>query len=74
MNKMLQCLPFNWIQEIVNLAAEWIVVVDRDGKVLYMNESYCKFVDRDPDEVIGMDVQDVIENSRMHFVAKNRAG
>lgn len=70
MNKMLQCLPFNWIQEIVNLAAEWIVVVDRDGKVLYMNESYCKFVDRDPDEVIGMDVQDVIENSRMHLVAK----
>ncbi len=70
MNKMLQNLPFNWIQEIINLATEWIVVVNREGKVLYMNESYCEFVGRTSDEVIGMDVQDVIENSRMHIVAK----
>lgn len=70
MNNRLQRLPFNWIQEIINLATEWIVVVDLDGKIIYMNESYCEFVSRTADEVIGMDVQDVIENSRMHLVVK----
>jgi transcriptional regulator with PAS, ATPase and Fis domain len=70
MNRMLKSLPFSWIQEIIDLATEWIVVVDRDGKILYMNESYCEFVGRSADEVIGMDVEDVIENSRMRLVAK----
>ncbi|PFH87927.1 sigma 54-interacting transcriptional regulator [Bacillus sp. AFS088145] len=70
MNSMLESLPFEWISEIINLATEWIVVVNREGKVLYMNESYCEFVGRSADEVIGMPVEDVIENSRMHIVAK----
>lgn len=70
MSTLLRNLPIDWMEEILDLAAEWIVVVDLDGKIVYMNESYCEFVGKTGESVIGMDVQDVIENSRMHIVAK----
>ena len=46
------------------------VVVDRHGFVTYMNNSYCHFLNREKDSVIGQHVTDVIENSRMHIVAE----
>ncbi|WP_406945202.1 sigma-54 interaction domain-containing protein [Halobacillus sp. SY10] len=46
-----------------------IVVVDREGCISYMNESYCRFIDVDQTTVKGKHVTDVIENTRMHIVA-----
>ncbi|MCD5324529.1 MULTISPECIES: sigma-54 interaction domain-containing protein [Pontibacillus] len=48
-----------------------IVVVDREGYVTYMNESYCRFLNLDKEEVTGKHVTDVIENTRMHLVAES---
>ncbi|MFB4168331.1 sigma-54 interaction domain-containing protein [Virgibacillus sp. JSM 102003] len=47
------------------------VVVDGDGFITYMNNTYCDFLETNKQEVIGRHVTDVIENSRMHIVAKS---
>lgn len=54
----------------MNLLAERIVIVDRNGIILYINEAYCEFIGTTIDQAIGRPVQEVIENSRMHIVAK----
>ncbi|MEH7247992.1 sigma 54-interacting transcriptional regulator [Neobacillus niacini] len=63
-------IPHHWIEEIVNLAGERIVVVNREGVILYINSAYCEFLGTSVDLAIGRPVEDVIENSRMHIVAK----
>lgn len=47
------------------------VVVNGDGLITYMNNTYCDFLETTKQEVIGKHVTDVIENSRMHIVAKS---
>ncbi len=51
-------------------AYEGIVVADRDGYVLEVNETYASFIERDRSELIGKHVTEVIENTRLHLVAK----
>ncbi|MEH7275313.1 sigma-54 interaction domain-containing protein [Neobacillus vireti] len=63
-------IPHHWIEEIVNLAGERIVVVDREGIILYINAAYCEFLGTTVEKAIRRPVQDVIENSRMHIVAQ----
>jgi transcriptional regulator with PAS, ATPase and Fis domain len=63
-------IPHHWIEEIINLAGERIVVVDREGIILYINAAYCEFLGTTVEKSMGKPVQDVIENSRMHIVAK----
>lgn len=61
-------LPYEWLEEIINLAAEWVVAVDRDAKVIFMNTAYCEYLGTTQQEAFGKDVRDVIENTRMHIV------
>ncbi|PLR84418.1 sigma-54-dependent Fis family transcriptional regulator [Bacillus canaveralius] len=63
-------LPVDIIETIIENAFGSLVVVDRDGKIIYMNRKYCEFLEVDRDEVIGRHVTNVIENSRMHIVAE----
>lgn len=63
-------IPNDWIETIINLAAERMVVVDDDGQILYINSAYCEFLGTTVEQAIGKNVQDVIENSRMHIVAR----
>ncbi|WP_066320070.1 sigma-54-dependent Fis family transcriptional regulator [Bacillus sp. FJAT-29814] len=63
-------VPSSWHEQIINLLAERVVIVDESGIILYINEGYCEFIGTTVDEAIGRPVQDVIENSRMHIVAK----
>ncbi|WP_057912954.1 sigma-54 interaction domain-containing protein [Peribacillus muralis] len=64
-------LPKKWLEEIINLAAECVVVVDCKGTVVYINSAYCEFLETTMEEALGKPVQEVIENTRMHMVAKN---
>ncbi|MFF2446951.1 sigma-54 interaction domain-containing protein [Neobacillus sp. NPDC058068] len=70
MNLGMEAIPYNWHEQIINLLAERIVVVDRDGIILYINEAYCEFLGTTVEKAINRPVQDVIENTRMHIVAK----
>ena len=47
-----------------------IVVVDSQGIITYLNQTYCDFLEVEKEKAIGMHVTDVIENSRMHIVVK----
>ncbi|MBS4172005.1 sigma 54-interacting transcriptional regulator [Bacillus sp. FJAT-49736] len=70
MNLGIGRLPFKWLDEIINLAAERIVVVDRDGIIRYINSAYCEFLGTTVEDATDKPVQDIIENSRMHIVAR----
>ncbi|MGI8313850.1 sigma-54 interaction domain-containing protein [Halobacillus mangrovi] len=48
-----------------------IVIVDHQGNISYMNDSYCDFLEVDKEKVIGQHVTAVIENTRMHLVVES---
>ncbi|MGD6818354.1 sigma-54 interaction domain-containing protein [Metabacillus sp. 113a] len=70
MKGLLELIPPDWLEEVINLAAECTVVVNHKGTILYLNHAYCDFLKVSPDEAIGRPVQEIIENSRMQIVAK----
>ncbi len=47
-----------------------IIVTDPAGYVIYFNKPYGQFLEIDPKEQIGRHVTEVIENTRMHIVAR----
>ena len=70
MNTKLLHIPADIIETIVENAFEWLVVVDRDGRIIYINHNYCEFLEVNSEETIGRHVIEVIENTRMHIVAQ----
>lgn len=70
MNTKLLHIPADIIETIVENAFEWLVVVDREGRIIYINHNYCEFLEVNRDETIGRHVTEVIENTRMHIVAQ----
>ncbi|MDQ0337918.1 transcriptional regulator with PAS, ATPase and Fis domain [Caldalkalibacillus uzonensis] len=51
-------------------AYEGVVMVDKEGYITSINETYASFLGTTIDEVIGKHVTEVIENTRMHIVVK----
>jgi transcriptional regulator with PAS, ATPase and Fis domain len=47
-----------------------VVVTDINGYVTHFNEPYGRFLGVDPKEQVGKHITEVVENSRMHIVAK----
>lgn len=47
-----------------------VIVTDADGYVIYFNKPYGQFLGIDPQTMIGKHATEVIENTRMHIVAK----
>ncbi|KAB2334534.1 PAS domain S-box protein [Cytobacillus depressus] len=70
MNLGISTIPYKWLEEIINLSAERIVVVDREGMIRYINSAYCEFLGTTVKNALDRNVQEVIENTRMHIVAK----
>lgn len=70
MSNEMKRLPRSWLEEIITLGIERLVVVDREGFIIYLDSAYCEFIGINVEEAIGRPVQEVIENSRMHIVAK----
>ena len=68
LNEAFAKVPNSWHEQIINLLAELVVVVDRKGVILYINDRYCDFIGTTVKEAINQPVQNVIENSRMHIV------
>jgi transcriptional regulator with PAS, ATPase and Fis domain len=55
---------------VLNSAYEGVVVIDQTSKIIEFNEAYCRFVGKSREAIIGKDVRDVIENTRLHIVLK----
>ncbi|WP_052342612.1 sigma-54 interaction domain-containing protein [Bacillus sp. EB01] len=62
-------IPADWLEEIINLSAERIVVTDRDGIIIFINDAYCEFLGTTVEQAIKRPVTEVIENTRMHIVS-----
>lgn len=58
------------LDSIVNSIFDCIVVVDKHGYITILNEAYGELLKTDPKKAVGRHVTDVIENTRMHIVAK----
>ncbi|MGM7720779.1 sigma 54-interacting transcriptional regulator [uncultured Metabacillus sp.] len=58
------------IETVIENAYVWIVIVDANGDIIYMNDNYCRFCQVTKEEVIGRHVTEVIENTRMHIVVQ----
>ena len=71
MNSVFQHLPESVLAQILENAFQWFVVVDKDARILYINEDYCKFLEVPRDQAIGQPVEEVIENTKMHEVIKS---
>jgi transcriptional regulator with PAS, ATPase and Fis domain len=51
-------------------AYEGLVICDPDGIIVKTNQAYAKFLGRTVEDMVGRHVTEVIENTRMHVVAK----
>jgi transcriptional regulator with PAS, ATPase and Fis domain len=58
------------LEEVLAGAEEWMVVVDTNGIITMISEEYAEFNGTTVSAAIGRHVTEVIENTRMHIVAK----
>jgi PAS domain S-box-containing protein len=70
MKSVMEKLTESVLLEILENAFQWLVVVDKEAHIIYINEEYCKFLDTTREEAIGTPVDEVIENSRMMEVVE----
>ncbi|ARK30441.1 sigma 54-interacting transcriptional regulator [Halalkalibacter krulwichiae] len=59
------------LETVMELAYDGIVIVDENGYITMLSKEYGDFIGVDPKEAIGKHVTDIIENTRMHEVAKS---
>ncbi|OHX49100.1 sigma-54 interaction domain-containing protein [Cytobacillus oceanisediminis] len=64
-------LPVKIVETIVENAFGWLVVVNKEGTIIYINKNYCNFLEIERGKALGKHVSEVIENSRMHIVAES---
>jgi transcriptional regulator with PAS, ATPase and Fis domain len=57
-------------EAVLNNILSGVLITDPDGYVIFMSETYGRFLGMDPKTKIGKHCTDVIENTRMHIVAK----
>jgi PAS domain S-box-containing protein len=48
-----------------------VMITDPEGKIIFFSQTYGQFLGIDPRETIGRNCQEVIENTRMHLVARS---
>lgn len=58
------------LDEAIGHAYEGLVICDPDGIIVKTNQAYAKFLGRRLEDMVGRHVTEVIENTRMHVVAK----
>ncbi|HEX9190590.1 MAG TPA: sigma 54-interacting transcriptional regulator, partial [Candidatus Deferrimicrobiaceae bacterium] len=58
------------LEEVLSGAGEWMVVVDAGGIVTMISEEYAEFNGTTVADAVGRHVTEVIENTRMHTVAR----
>ncbi|MEN6509633.1 MAG: sigma 54-interacting transcriptional regulator [Smithella sp.] len=57
-------------ETVLNNMLNGVIITDPEGKVIFFSESYGRFLGKNPREQIGLHATEVVENSRMHIVAK----
>jgi transcriptional regulator with PAS, ATPase and Fis domain len=60
----------NVLKHVFNHIDNGAVVINPDGIITHFNQTYGKFLKLDPNAQIGKHITEVVENSRLHIVAK----
>ena len=60
----------NLLELILDNIYNGVIVTDAEGYVIFFNKPYGQFLGIDPAEQIGKHATEVVENTRMHIVAK----
>ncbi|KAJ52177.1 transcriptional regulator with PAS, ATPase and Fis domain [Clostridium tetanomorphum] len=63
----------NWSEMLriaLDMAYEGVVIVNKDGYINTISKAYADFLGVDDKEVIGKHITEVIENTRLHIIAK----
>ncbi|HBX23397.1 MAG TPA: sigma-54-dependent Fis family transcriptional regulator [Desulfotomaculum sp.] len=58
------------LQTVLDIAYDGIVVVNREGSITFINQALADFFGLDPEKAVGRQVTEVLENSRLHVVAR----
>ena len=58
------------LDTVLQIAYDGIVVVDHVGKITLVNDTFSRFFNRVRHELLGHDIQEIVENSRLHIVAR----
>ncbi len=61
---------YETLQSVMEIAYDGIIVVDRDGIISMVNQAAAKFFRKHEEDMIGRPAEEVIENTRLHKVAK----
>lgn len=59
------------LEVAIDHAYEGLVITDAEGVILKVNQAYADFLGKSMDEMIGRHATEVVENTRMHLVAKS---
>lgn len=59
-----------FFKSLVDNAQVGVIVSDHEGYIVYMNDTYCRFLDMDPASEVGKHASEIGVNSRLHIVAK----
>lgn len=62
------------LKVVLDMAYEGIVIVDIDGNIAIISKPYADFLGVDDQQVVGMPVTEVIENTRLNVVVKTGKG
>ncbi|MBR7888809.1 sigma 54-interacting transcriptional regulator [Marinomonas sp. A79] len=68
LNKLTQAA--NTYKTILHAMEEWVVIVDHQTKIFFINRPYARFLGVKAEDLIGKKVTDVIENTRMHITVQ----
>ncbi len=60
-----------FFKSLMDNAQVGVIVSDHEGYIVYMNDTYCRFLDIDPACEIGKHASELGVNSRLHVVAKS---
>jgi transcriptional regulator with PAS, ATPase and Fis domain len=60
----------NFFKKLVDNMEIGVIVSDYEGRIIYINETYARFLNMDPEAQIGKHATKIGVNSRLHIVAK----
>ncbi len=58
------------LETFLENTADRVVIIDKNARIVMINQSYCDFLEISKEKAFGEDVRKVIENTRMHVVVK----
>jgi transcriptional regulator with PAS, ATPase and Fis domain len=60
----------DFFKKIVDNLQIGVIISDHEGRIIYINDTYARFLNIDPLAEIGKHATDVVANTRLHIVAK----